>query len=78
MLESDSTEDWDAMEACETKDACDADVAGILRPKAALGVKLGILEALGPHVAAFLLVASPVATGACRAAHDRQQQVSWS
>jgi hypothetical protein len=40
----------------------------MLRPNADLGVKLGILDTaagLWPQVAAFLLVTSPVATGAC-------------
>lgn len=68
-----SAEAWDAREACEamdacdTSDACDADVLGMLRPNAALGVKLGMreTEARGPQVLAFLLVTSPVATGAC-------------
>lgn len=73
MLEvSDATEAsdaWEAMEASDISEACEADVLGMVRPKACLvaclGVNEGIREVL-PQVAAFLLVASPVATGACR------------
>lgn len=67
MLES--ADAIDASDACDAIDAwdieaCDIDVLGMLRPKAALGVKLGILDAPLPQVAAFLLVTNPVATGA--------------
>lgn len=69
---SDATEAsdaWEAMEASDISEACEADVLGMVRPKACLvaclGVNEGIREVL-PQVAAFLLVASPVATGACR------------
>lgn len=62
-----SADDMDVMDAWDTSEAWEADMLGMLRPNADLGVKLGILEALLPHMAAFLLVTSPVATGACAA-----------
>jgi Ni,Fe-hydrogenase III small subunit len=67
VLESaDATDASDACDAIDAWDseACDIDVLGMLRPKADLGVKLGILDAPLSQVAAFLLVTNPVATGA--------------
>jgi Ni,Fe-hydrogenase III small subunit len=60
---TDASDAWDAIEAWDSE-GCDMDVLGMLRPKADLGVKLGILDAPLPQVAAFLLVTNPVATGA--------------